>query len=106
MPGTDWKGDGPWEQQACRAGGPECICSRVIGDGSLRWFFNICRHRGHELPPAGGSAEGVLIQCLHHAGRIGRTVIGAALQFATRVRCQRARPDPVWSTSGGWSPFG
>lgn len=34
--------------------------------GVLRAFFNVCRHRGHELLPVGGSAEGALIQCPYH----------------------------------------
>jgi phenylpropionate dioxygenase-like ring-hydroxylating dioxygenase large terminal subunit len=34
--------------------------------GILRAFFNICRHRGHELLPVGASAEGELIECPYH----------------------------------------
>jgi len=34
--------------------------------GVLRGFFNVCRHRGHELLSVGSSAEGALIQCPYH----------------------------------------
>jgi Rieske 2Fe-2S family protein len=34
--------------------------------GILRAFFNICRHRGHELLPVGATAEGELIECPYH----------------------------------------
>jgi Rieske 2Fe-2S family protein len=34
--------------------------------GVLRGFFNVCRHRGHELLPIGGAAEGPIIQCPYH----------------------------------------
>jgi glycine betaine catabolism A len=46
--------------------GSECILLTRDGDDRLRGFFNICRHRGHELLPAGGSAEGALIECPYH----------------------------------------
>lgn len=37
------------------------------GDGALRGFFNTCRHRAHELLPAGGQASGKYIRCPYHA---------------------------------------
>lgn len=36
-------------------------------DGVLRGFFNVCRHRGHELLPCGSSADGSFIRCPYHA---------------------------------------
>ena len=36
-------------------------------DGTLRGFFNSCRHRAHELLPAGGQASGKFIRCPYHA---------------------------------------
>ena len=37
-------------------------------DGQLRAFENVCRHRGHELLPCGGSAEAPrAIVCPYHA---------------------------------------
>jgi Rieske 2Fe-2S family protein len=35
--------------------------------GVLRAFENACRHRGHELLPCGGTAEGRAIVCPYHA---------------------------------------
>ena len=34
--------------------------------GGLQAFFNVCRHRGHELLPAGESASGDRIECPYH----------------------------------------
>jgi len=55
---------------------PGTRCAVKVGDesilltrddaGTLRGFFNICRHRGHELLPVGASAEGPWIQCPYH----------------------------------------
>jgi glycine betaine catabolism A len=37
-------------------------------DGVLRGFYNVCRHRGHELLPCGSSAtSGGFIRCPYHA---------------------------------------
>jgi Rieske 2Fe-2S family protein len=36
-------------------------------DGVLRAFYNVCRHRGHELLPVGGEACGKFIRCPYHA---------------------------------------
>jgi Rieske 2Fe-2S family protein len=36
-------------------------------DGALRGFFNVCRHRGHELMEVGASASRGTIQCPYHA---------------------------------------
>jgi glycine betaine catabolism A len=35
-------------------------------DGTLRAFHNVCRHRGHELLPAGGSARTHAVRCPYH----------------------------------------
>jgi Rieske 2Fe-2S family protein len=35
--------------------------------GVLRAFYNVCRHRGHELLPAGGTACGKFVRCPYHA---------------------------------------
>lgn len=37
------------------------------GDGVLRGFSNVCRHRGHELLPCGGTATAKAIVCPYHA---------------------------------------
>jgi|CXWL01.1.fsa_nt_gi Rieske 2Fe-2S family protein len=36
-------------------------------DGALRGFFNVCRHRGHEIMPCGASAKRSAIHCPYHA---------------------------------------
>ena len=46
--------------------GPESVLLSRGEDGELRGFFNVCRHRGHELLPVGGSAAGRTIQCPYH----------------------------------------
>jgi len=58
-------GMGPNARRAVRVGRESILLTRDEA-GTLRGFFNICRHRGHELLPAGGSAEGPLIQCPYH----------------------------------------
>ena len=50
---------------AVRAGHSSVLLSRDDA-GVLRAFHNICRHRGHELLPVGGSARGALIECPYH----------------------------------------
>ena len=36
-------------------------------DGVLRGFYNVCRHRGHELLPCGAEGTGKFIRCPYHA---------------------------------------
>jgi len=50
---------------AVRAGAGSILLSRDEG-GILRAFHNICRHRGHELLPVGGSAADPMIECPYH----------------------------------------
>jgi len=52
-------------RRALRVGRESILLTRDDA-GTLRGFFNICRHRGHELLPVGESAEGPLIQCPYH----------------------------------------
>jgi Rieske 2Fe-2S family protein len=40
-------------------------------DGVLRGFFNVCRHRAHELAPCGSAAVRPSIQCPYHGWRYG-----------------------------------
>lgn len=40
-------------------------------DGALRAFYNVCRHRGHELLPVGGEACGKFVRCPYHAWAYG-----------------------------------
>ncbi len=54
------------DRRAYQVGGEGLLV--VMGtDGRLRGFYNSCRHRGHELLPAGGEASGSLIRCPYHA---------------------------------------
>lgn len=39
--------------------------------GGLRAFYNVCRHRGHELMPVGETANGRFIRCPYHAWAYG-----------------------------------
>ncbi|HEV2035618.1 MAG TPA: aromatic ring-hydroxylating dioxygenase subunit alpha [Candidatus Dormibacteraeota bacterium] len=55
----------PGSRLAVRVGEESILLTRDAS-GTLRGFFNVCRHRGHELLPAGGSAEGPVIECPYH----------------------------------------
>jgi len=55
----------PGTRMAVRAGRGSILLSRDEA-GILRAFHNICRHRGHELLPVGGSANTALIECPYH----------------------------------------
>lgn len=55
----------PETRRAIRVGHESVLLTRDTL-GVLRGFFNVCRHRGHELLPIGGSAEGAVIQCPYH----------------------------------------
>lgn len=55
----------PGSRGAVRVGEESILLTRDAA-GTLRGFFNVCRHRGHELLPAGGSAEGPVIECPYH----------------------------------------
>jgi len=56
----------PGSQLAIRIGLTSVLIVRG-GDGVLRAFANICRHRGHELLPCGAAAERSVVQCPYHA---------------------------------------
>jgi Rieske 2Fe-2S family protein len=49
------------------------------GDGGLRAFANVCRHRGHELLAAGDSGHGRAVICPYHAWsyRLDGSLLGA-----------------------------
>ena len=53
-------------QRAVRVGGAGVLLVRGA-DGRLRAFANVCRHRGHELLPAGATATRRSILCPYHA---------------------------------------
>jgi glycine betaine catabolism A len=61
---TDLTGTG--DQKALRSGSEGVLLVRdEVGD--LRGFYNVCRHRGHELLQAGECARRTTIQCPYHA---------------------------------------
>jgi Rieske 2Fe-2S family protein len=53
-------------QRAVPAGSTSVLLVRDDG-GTLRAFFNACRHRGHELLPAGGTRTARGIKCPYHS---------------------------------------
>jgi phenylpropionate dioxygenase-like ring-hydroxylating dioxygenase large terminal subunit len=55
----------PGDHRATRVGGDGILLVRDEA-GALRAFHNVCRHRAHELLPAGGCAHGWAIRCPYH----------------------------------------
>jgi Rieske 2Fe-2S family protein len=53
-------------QAAVEVGATSVLVTRDAA-GELRAFANICRHRGHELLPCGGSSTRGAVQCPYHA---------------------------------------
>jgi Rieske 2Fe-2S family protein len=56
----------PGARTAVRSGREGILLVRT-GDGTLRGFFNVCRHRGHELLACGVQATRTSIACPYHA---------------------------------------
>jgi glycine betaine catabolism A len=56
----------PGDQAAVRVGDQGILLVRDEA-GTLRAFYNVCRHRGHELLEAGEQAGGRVIRCPYHA---------------------------------------
>jgi glycine betaine catabolism A len=56
----------PGDQTAVQVGEVGVLVVRDR-DGALRAFANVCRHRGHELLPAGASARARSVVCPYHA---------------------------------------
>src|SRR6266511_466034 len=63
-------------------------------DGALRGFFNVCRHRGHELLEVGGSASRGTIQCPYHAWayRLDGRLLGAPVTRTSTPTRSGSRP--------------
>jgi Rieske 2Fe-2S family protein len=57
--------EGGLTQRAVAVGDVSCLVAQG-GDG-LRMFANTCRHRGHELLPAGGTSSKRNVMCPYHA---------------------------------------
>jgi Rieske 2Fe-2S family protein len=56
---------GPGDQRAARVGSETILLTRDA-EGTLRGFFNVCRHRGHELLAVGSSASNRIVKCPYH----------------------------------------
>lgn len=56
----------PGDRRAFRAGAEEVLVVRDT-DGVLRGFFNVCRHRGHQLLEPGPCVNATVIRCPYHA---------------------------------------
>jgi Rieske 2Fe-2S family protein len=55
----------PGDQKAVPVGAASLLLARD-GDGTLRAWHNVCRHRGHELLPPGGTRRARAIRCPYH----------------------------------------
>ncbi len=55
----------PGDQRAVPVGSTSLLLVRD-GDGVLRGWFNVCRHRGHELLAPGATRKGRAIRCPYH----------------------------------------
>ena len=80
----------PGDQTAIRAGSESVLLTRA-GDGALRAFFNVCRHRGHEVLPCGSSTNLRVIRCPYHGWVYG---LDGGLRAAPRFAHLRA-DDPA-----------
>jgi Rieske 2Fe-2S family protein len=58
------------DQRAVALGFESALLTRDQ-DGALRAFYNVCRHRGHELVKAGDGTNQKLIRCPYHASAYG-----------------------------------
>ena len=58
------------DQRAVALGFESALLTRGQ-DGALRAFYNVCRHRGHELVEVGGATNGKLVRCPYHAWAYG-----------------------------------
>jgi Rieske 2Fe-2S family protein len=54
------------DRKAVRIGSESILLVRS-DDGALRGFFNVCRHRGHELMAEGACTNSAVIKCPYHA---------------------------------------
>jgi choline monooxygenase len=88
---------------ATDAGGVPIIVTRD-GDGELRAFLNVCRHRGAVL--ADGCGERTTIQCRYHAWTYG---LDGSLRSAPRSEREPDFDESEWSlipaSAGTWGPF-
>src|SRR5207302_2648249 len=60
----------PGDRMATRSGSEGILLTRDA-DGALHAFFNVCRHRGHELLQLGETATDTFIECPYHGWAYG-----------------------------------
>ena len=72
--------------------GSEGILLARDADGDLRGFFNVCRHRGHELLECGTTFNRRAIRCPYHAWVYG---LDGTLRAAPRFK-HLSSADPAW----------
>ncbi len=60
----------PGSQRAMRAGSEQVLLTRDAA-GELRAFYDVCRHRGHELLAVGSESRKRAIRCPYHAWAYG-----------------------------------
>ena len=56
----------PGDRRAVRIGSESVLLVRGE-EGALKGYFNVCRHRGHELAPEGTCSNAAVIKCPYHA---------------------------------------
>jgi Rieske 2Fe-2S family protein len=78
------------DQAAIRVGTEGILLTRG-DDGVARGFFNVCRHRGHELLECGATASRKAIRCPYHSWVYG---LDGRLRGAPRFK-QLPSSDPV-----------
>lgn len=94
----------PRSQLATRVGATGVLVVRD-GDGALRAFANICRHRGHEILPCGAATSRNTLVCPYHGWSFG---LDGALRNAPRFGDRIERADDLdlvplaVDTWGGW----
>jgi Rieske 2Fe-2S family protein len=82
----------PGDQRAEPAGQGSVLLVRG-DDGALRAFANTCRHRGHELLPAGAAAQRNSIICPYHSWTYA---LSGRLRFASGFSGQAGFDDSAW----------
>jgi Rieske 2Fe-2S family protein len=68
--GRAWDLPAVGDRKAVALGRESALISRGA-DGALRAFYNVCRHRGHELVAVGEAANGRFVRCPYHAWAYG-----------------------------------
>ena len=63
---------GPGQARAMQMGVEPVLLVRD-GEGVIRAFYNVCRHRGHQLLPEGDPVDVRLIRCPYHSWTTGWT---------------------------------